>query len=219
MEAATAQLDVRPIESPRLPILAMTDTKALVLSAKIASLLLRLLALASGLAAAVGALVLIGDEVMLRPLQHIAAWEQRIIVLAGLAFLVWWGHAFVRARTVDVAAVEGLSTGWAVGSWFVPILGLYFPYRVATAMWWAISSQKEPRPKAPVHLSVWWGCYLGYLLTSIAASRTESLEVWTLAAIFGAITAIRSLRVVSTLSGSVQLAASDLSSSQADGVL
>lgn len=197
----------------------MPDTRALVLSAKIASFLLRLLALASSLAGLLGTLVLIGDEVMLRPLQHIAAWEQRIIVLAGLAFLVWWGHAFVRARTVDAAAVEGLSTGWAVGSWFVPILGLYVPYRVAIAMWWAISSQKEPRPKAPVHLPVWWGCYLGYLLISIAASRTESLELWTLAAIFGAVAAIQSLRVISTLSGSVPLAASISSSSQSDDVL
>jgi hypothetical protein len=99
--------------------------------------------------------------------------------LCAVVFLVWF---FLMRRGTGLLAPDRFrqGPGWAIGAWFVPIAGLWMPYRVAMDMWGAASplpSDGTPyrSPVWPVNL--WWGLFAAHLLFSrYAAFRLDRSE-------------------------------------------
>lgn len=86
------------------------------------------------------------------------------ILLLGTAplFLAWFHRAYSNLLHLGIGRLR-YSTGWAVGGWFVPVLGYWRPKELANDLWRA-NDPKQPITasltwtKAPVDpsLLVWW---------------------------------------------------------------
>ncbi|HLK58579.1 MAG TPA: DUF4328 domain-containing protein [Chthonomonadaceae bacterium] len=87
-------------------------------------------------------------------------------LVTGPCFLVWMYRAY---RNLFALGTQGLSfsPGWAVGSFFVPILNLFRPYQAMSEIWRC----SDPRSvsygtlgwqRVPIAARVgfWWGCWL-----------------------------------------------------------
>ncbi|MEU8437241.1 DUF4328 domain-containing protein [Streptomyces sp. NPDC029216] len=111
--------------------------------------------------------VLTGDPVTVRDdalrqsdvLTGVLASFQTLSLLAtGVVFIIW----FHRVRTNgQVFRPDGFSqsSGWAIGSWFVPVGNLYLPYRIAKQIWRA-AVQPAPdgssRRVSTAPVTAWW---------------------------------------------------------------
>jgi hypothetical protein len=113
---------------------------------------------------------------------------------SGLAFVLWFRRAYynLEQRTGE----NSFSDGWAVGSWFVPILCLYRPYQIMRELYqdtgrWLAEMGQEHALKT-TYLGAWWALwifsnFLGQVLFR-SYSSTETLEGLTnatIASMFG----------------------------------
>ena len=93
---------------------------------------------------------------------------------------------FLRLLYKAVQQAKGFSTpftyvspGWAVGYWFIPIVGLYKPYRIMDAWFKACAKESgEAKPAAGEQLlSAWWALFiLGILAGRMVASSSNELN-------------------------------------------
>ena len=107
-------------------------------------------------------------------------------VIAAIAFICWFYRAY---RNLPRRGITDLryGPGWAIGAWFVPILGLFRPKQIANDIWrgsTTISQVELPawgkRP-VPSLLGCWWGCWvigsvLGYIGTRVTANAGSALS-------------------------------------------
>ncbi|MFG2616751.1 DUF4328 domain-containing protein [Streptomyces sp. NPDC048507] len=96
--------------------------------------------------------------------------------LCGLVFVLWFHRI---RRRAGVLAPQGFTAGpgWAIGSWFVPLVNLWRPYRIAVEMWVACV-RPAPGPGKPVRTSLWpvnlwWGLFV---LTGLSSAATQRLR-------------------------------------------
>ena len=102
-------------------------------------------------------------------------------VLAMLFFLLWTYQAAQNVRAFGQYALEH-SPAWAVGSWFVPIIGLWVPYQALTEIWRAsdpetVGTNDTAWVTRPVHslFPIWWVTYLLYSFVAILGSLSPFL--------------------------------------------
>ncbi|UUU31350.1 DUF4328 domain-containing protein [Streptomyces sp. CA-210063] len=93
-------------------------------------------------------------------------------VLAYLAtvvvFLIWFHRVRVNAEVFEPFG-HRKKRGWAIGGWFVPIVNLWFPRRIALDCWDASSPWDKPRSHALVN--VWWTLWIIGGVASQASAR------------------------------------------------
>ena len=96
------------------------------------------------------------------------------LIAAGVLWAIW------QYRTAK--AVVGLTRrgpGWHAGSWFVPIVSLWFPYQNISDLWQAVGRAR------PSWLGIWWFLWLASNLVIQLSSRVylaaEDLEQFRLA--------------------------------------
>lgn len=101
-------------------------------------------------------------------------------VIVAIMFLVWVHRANRNLHALEVREVE-YTPGWAVGSWFIPILNIFRPYAIMREIWRGSrspsNSAAEGHASVPASLGVWWGAWLvAGVLESLSASfvRGES---------------------------------------------
>ncbi|MFI2237411.1 DUF4328 domain-containing protein [Streptomyces chrestomyceticus] len=81
-----------------------------------------------------------------------------LLIPTAVVFIIWFHRSRVNAEhyTRDVCT---LGSGWAIGSWFIPIGNLWLPFRVARETWES-SAQPAPdgsgRKASTVLVRVWW---------------------------------------------------------------
>jgi hypothetical protein len=81
-------------------------------------------------------------------------------------FLVWFYRA--RKRADGRGQEQRWGPGWTIGSWFVPIVGLFFPFQIMADIWRA-NLPAERRARTAWLLGFWWGCWIaGDILGAIA---------------------------------------------------
>ena len=86
-----------------------------------------------------------------------------MLICAGL-FIAWFFQAYKNLRRLGVANLR-YGNGWAIGSWFVPILNWWRPKQIANDVWRGsepgteISSGWKTVP-VPSFLHWWWGLFL-----------------------------------------------------------
>ncbi|MGY1451830.1 DUF4328 domain-containing protein [Streptomyces sp. SS8] len=85
------------------------------------------------------------------------------LVAAGIPFLMWFHRSRLNAQTFD-AASQRMGAGWAVGGWFVPVVNLWFPKKIANDIW---DASTPPGPDGTVRerlpgglLNCWWLLWL-----------------------------------------------------------
>jgi Domain of unknown function (DUF4328) len=111
-------------------------------------------------------------------LRWVGFYSLLLVVCAGL-FIAWFFQAYKNLRRLGVAGLR-YGNGWAIGSWFVPILGMWRPKQIANDVWRGsepgteVSSGWKTVP-VPSFLHWWWGLFLlqGVLLY-FGQSRTSS---------------------------------------------
>jgi hypothetical protein len=101
----------------------------------------------------------------------VAALIDVIIYLIGaVIFLFWFRRAY--ANVDSLGGLKRHGTGWAVGSWFVPILNLFRPKQIANDIWRGSSQPEDDRVPLFVHL--WWVFWLISTFGENAYGRTTA---------------------------------------------
>ncbi|WP_250403963.1 DUF4328 domain-containing protein [Streptomyces cellostaticus] len=83
---------------------------------------------------------------------------QSLALLAtAVVFLCWFHRVRVNAEVFD-AAMHSKSRGWAIGSWFCPVVNLWFPRRVTLDTWDASAAWAD-RPGHGL-VNSWWTLWI-----------------------------------------------------------
>ena len=61
-------------------------------------------------------------------------------IVLSIAFVAWFWRAYSNLSALGRSRRRG--TGWAIGSWFIPIGGLFIPYGIGAEIW----TQSRPEP-------------------------------------------------------------------------
>lgn len=85
-------------------------------------------------------------------------------VAAGAVFLAWLWRVRGNAEALS-SRPHRLGRGWTFGAWFVPVVNLWFPFRVVHDIWWNSRPPAVEPVSRPVHR--WWGAWI---LAMVAAA-------------------------------------------------
>lgn len=111
----------------------------------------------------VGAFIAIGVFLL-------AVLELIIYVATVVFFLMWLYRAYDNLRAFNTWSRLEHSPGWAVGSFFIPIVNLFVPYRAVKEVWQKSGPPDEAllsEPSAPAWFPIWW---VFWLLSSFASN-------------------------------------------------
>ncbi len=101
-----------------------------------------------------------------RFLEGIGPFVLVLSVSTGITFLMWLHRAVRQAQAwkIDV----GVTPGWAVGYWFIPLASLVMPYRTIRNLLIGLAGEKAV---GPAHVRLWWGMWLATSVFSNTALR------------------------------------------------
>jgi Domain of unknown function (DUF4328)/Protein of unknown function (DUF2510) len=84
----------------------------------------------------------------------------------AVAFLVWFHRAYSNLPALGMAPLE-VGAGWAIGGWFVPILGFVRPKEIMNDIWRGSDPDKPSRldgfwriGPVPALVHLWWALFL-----------------------------------------------------------
>lgn len=96
----------------------------------------------------------------------IASCQVVLYLVTAVIFLRWISRAYRNLGALSTWKTA-FSPGWAIGSWFVPIINLVRPFRIVRETWWvstfpldADRSIEGYKPDAPAAMTAWWAMYL-----------------------------------------------------------
>lgn len=93
-----------------------------------------------------------------------------VLAAAAAAFLAFFHRAYKNLRALGYSTNH--TTGWAIGGWFVPILGLVRPKQIANEIWQ--KSGPSPEEKPPRLLSWWWAAFIIQIVAAQIAFRNAA---------------------------------------------
>lgn len=123
-------------------------------------------------------IVLIGDAAVwlgaiARPVLALTAVANFVALVAIVMFLVWFYRARVNAD--GSGWPQRLAPGWAVWSWFIPVVNLWLPFQIMADIWRS-SLPAEARANRATLPGIWWTSLLAlFLLLTISGSQTNPL--------------------------------------------
>lgn len=89
-----------------------------------------------------------------------------IIILSMVFFIMWFRRAYYNLH--QLPGHNGrYSEGWAAGSWFVPVISLWWPYQIMADIWKGIQHALRERLGEPGSAALvgWWWALL--IITSV----------------------------------------------------
>lgn len=102
-------------------------------------------------------------------LYSVASVAQAVTLVAcAIVYLNWFQRVRVNAEVFD-ASGHSKKRGWTIWAWFVPIVNLWFPRRIALDIWDASSPWGKPRGHGLVN--AWWTLWILALFGDRAGSR------------------------------------------------
>jgi len=87
-----------------------------------------------------------------------------LVLLSAALFIAWFFQAYKNLRRLGVASMRW-GNGWAIGSWFVPILNMWRPKQIANDIWRGSEPGAEVNAgwrqiPVPSLLHWWWALFL-----------------------------------------------------------
>jgi hypothetical protein len=85
-----------------------------------------------------------------------------IIILSAVFFIMWFRRAYYNLHTLPWSNAR-YAEGWAAGSWFVPIIGFWWPYQIMIDIWRGTQNAVRERlgePQSAAIVGWWWALYL-----------------------------------------------------------
>ena len=85
-----------------------------------------------------------------------------ILVLSMIFFIMWFRRAYYNLHNLPWHNARH-SEGWAAGSWFIPILSLFWPYQIMEDIWKGTQNAIKERfgePQSTAIIAWWWAFYL-----------------------------------------------------------
>ena len=105
-----------------------------------------------------------------------------IFILAIVFFIMWFRRAYYNLHQLSWHNAR-YTEGWAAGSWFVPIINLWWPYQIMVDIWRGTQNALRERLGEPQSLSIigwWWAFYLMQRFAgnyaSIMGSKANDIE-------------------------------------------
>jgi len=93
-------------------------------------------------------------------------WTQLgLFVVTAAAFIAWFGYAYTNLQRLGIVGLR-FGKGWAIGGWFVPVLGFVRPKQIANDIWHGSDPDLPPQstPYAmrslPWFVNWWWGAFV-----------------------------------------------------------
>ncbi len=99
-------------------------------------------------------------------------WISQICV--GIVFIAWFYSAYKRLREIGRQDLR-FGPGWAIGSWFVPILSFWRPKQIMNDIWrgtFSRSARDWDLEPVPIGVHLWWGAWLSSAILSYVYIRT-----------------------------------------------
>jgi hypothetical protein len=128
----------------------------------------------------------------------IAGLQLLLFLAVGIAFIIWFHRAYHNLAAYGASGLP-YGFGWAIGGWFVPVISLFYPKRIANTIWRAshpdipvpVGIDWRPKPVTPL-LSWWWGIFIisgilyaatgGLAADAITEDEIRVSSTWTLIA-------------------------------------
>ena len=85
-----------------------------------------------------------------------------MLVLSMIFFILWFRRAYYNLHTLPWHNARH-TEGWAAGSWFIPILSLFWPYQIMQDIWRGTQNAIKERfgePQSAAIVGWWWAIYL-----------------------------------------------------------
>jgi hypothetical protein len=131
------------------------------------------------------------------------AWTSMCFLICAVIFLFWLFRANKNSHALDPETKFEFSPWWAVGSYFIPVLSLYWPYKTMKEMW--IANVVKAKDKSNKLVIAWW---LGFLLTNLIPNIASKMQVESLqqmktyvgvnlfASLFGFVSAVIAIKLM-----------------------
>ena len=102
--------------------------------------------------------------------------QTMLLLIAAGVFITWFFQAYKNLRRLGVQNMRW-GNGWAVGAWFVPILGLWRPKQIANDIWRGSERGTEvhagwKQVPVPGFVHWWWGLFIAQGLITYAGQET-----------------------------------------------
>ncbi len=105
-----------------------------------------------------------------------------VAVICVVAFLTWISQANDNLRQEKITGLE-FTPSWCMWSFFVPVLGLYWPYQAMVEIWKASSVAKGDWKASPTpfFLPIWWLSFLAAkcLQIILLAALLANMDLYT----------------------------------------
>jgi hypothetical protein len=105
-----------------------------------------------------------------------------MFILAIVFFIMWFRRAYHNLRQLSWHNAR-YTEGWAAGSWFIPIVNLWWPYQIMVDIWRGTQNALRERLGEPQSLSIigwWWVFYLlqrfARNIASVLGSKANDIE-------------------------------------------
>lgn len=103
-------------------------------------------------------------------------------IAVGILLIIWTRR--ITGNLLPFQPALELGTGWAVGSWFVPIINYWFPLRIWNQTWRAtdpaiappIGWQWKGLPVPPTHIIAWITPFIAAIVLALGLTLLESPE-------------------------------------------
>jgi Domain of unknown function (DUF4328) len=85
-----------------------------------------------------------------------------IFILAIVFFIKWFRRAYYNLHQLKWHNAR-YTEGWAAGSWFIPIISLWWPYQIMMDIWKGTQNAVRERlgePQSAAIIGWWWAFYL-----------------------------------------------------------
>ncbi|RFP63762.1 DUF4328 domain-containing protein [Hymenobacter lapidiphilus] len=98
-------------------------------------------------------------------------------ILAIVFFLQWFRRAYYNLWKIGRRPDH--TDGWAVGSWFIPVLNLFRPYSIMKEIWYDTGATTSAATDSRTVLRWWWVAYLvhvfGNSMANTAMKKAETM--------------------------------------------
>lgn len=112
-----------------------------------------------------------------------------VVIIAAIMFIPWFRRAYYNLHQTNMFDLK-YAEGWAAGGWFVPIISLFYPFRIMRDIYAGYcelskDAQDHPGSDATDAIGWWWALWiisgvLSNIMARVSDGETESVASYTI---------------------------------------